>query len=244
MVDLGWLPYRTIYTASNGLLALFLTQCHQAELGIACAASSAAPVREKCVPPTNSLAGECQTCWEEKEALMPRLLSFGTPPHQTRSSLAVNAGDRRRYHKSSTDMLLRTVRLSLLGIAVLGEMGLLLVSLVPQSIWASYGYPAGPIPVSLKSPVAGAFYVFPVLTGLVCRRWRGAVVMAALPALIDLGIFAIAAARRVGPFYLAQDPHVASTVGTLELFVVLGALGWLVRVSLLEWLSPGKPGRR
>ena len=124
-----------------------------------------------------------------------------------------------------------------LAAAVLVQVLLLLVALVPQSIWASHGLPDGPIPRALAPVVAGAFYVLPALTGLLCRRWQEAVVLATLPAWLDLGLFAVVAAGRVGPFYLATDPHAVSTVGTLELFAVLGALGWLVRSSALGLLE-------
>lgn len=132
---------------------------------------------------------------------------------------------------------------ALLGITVLSEILLLLIALVPQSIWASLGYPSGPIPDALAPLVAGAFYSLPALTGALCSRWQLAVVLATLPAWLDLGIFAVAAARHIGPFYLVQDPHAESTVGTLELFAVLGALGWLARTSLLGLLARGKGGR-
>jgi hypothetical protein len=135
---------------------------------------------------------------------------------------------------SRAKTLLLALRLPALWIAVAAEVALLLVALVPQSIWASYGYPNGPIPPALAALVAGAFYVLPALTGALCRRWYAALILATLPAWIDLGLFAIAAARRIGPFYLAQDPHAANTVSTLELFGVLGAVGWLARRCLLD----------
>jgi len=127
----------------------------------------------------------------------------------------------------------REPRLLALGGAMLAEVLLLVVALVPASIWASHGFPDGPIPRSLAPFVAGTFYVLPALTGLLCRRWQAAVLLATLPAWLDLGLFAIAAATRIGPFYLATDPHAVSTVGTLELFAVLGGLGWLARSAVL-----------
>ena len=128
----------------------------------------------------------------------------------------------------------------LLGVTVLSEVLLLLIALVPQNTWASLGYPDGPIPDSLAPLVAGAFYCLPALTGALCRRWQLAVVLATLPAWLDLGVFAVAASRHIGPFYLVVDPHAVSTVGTLELFAVLGALGWLARTSLLGLLARRK----
>lgn len=89
--------------------------------------------------------------------------------------------------------------------------------------------PNGPIPTELAPVVAGLFYALPSLTGLLARRWQVAIVLATLPAWLDLGVFAIAAASRIGPYYLVLEPHAVSTVGTFELFAALGALGWLAR---------------
>jgi hypothetical protein len=140
-------------------------------------------------------------------------------------------------------LVMRVLTLMALGLTVLGEMVLLLVALVPQSVWQSYGYQDGPIPRSLSPEVAAIFYVLPALTGALCRRWQAAVVLATLPAWLDLGAFASAAATRIGPFYLATEPHAVSTVGTLELFAVLGALGWLTRTALFGLLGRGERGR-
>jgi hypothetical protein len=116
-----------------------------------------------------------------------------------------------------------------LGSVVALQCILLLIALVPPSIWADHGMPNGPIPTELAPVVAGIFYVLPSLTGLLARRWQVAILLATLPAWLDLGIFAIAAASRIGPYYLVLEPHAVSTVGTLELFAALGALGWLAR---------------
>lgn len=177
-------------------------------------------------------------------------MSQGSPPSlytgRERPSLPHDA-PRRKASRSRAwqPRLLRIPILSrvFLGITVLSEMLLLLIALVPQSIWASLGHPDGPIPDALAPLVAGAFYCLPALTGALCRRWQLAVVLATLPAWLDLGIFAVAAARHIGPFYLVLDPHTVSTVGTLELFAILGALGWLARTSLLGLLARGKGGR-
>jgi hypothetical protein len=129
---------------------------------------------------------------------------------------------------------------TLLGVTVVSELLLLLIALVPLDTWANLGYPDGPIPDALAPLVAGAFYCLPALTGALCRRWQVGVVLATLPAWLDLGVFAVAVALRYGPFYLIQDVHAQSTVGTLELFAILGTLGWLARVSLLGLLASRK----
>lgn len=135
-------------------------------------------------------------------------------------------------------------RLSALLLVIAAEIVLLLIALVPQSIWASRGLPDGPIPHSATPLVAGLFYVLPALTGLLSRRWQAAVVLATLPAWLDLGVFAVAAASRIGPFYLAVEPHAISTVGTIELFAMLGALGWLARPLVLGAAAPLLSRRR
>lgn len=145
--------------------------------------------------------------------------------------------DRRKTRRSRSARLVELlkalgIRRAALGVSVLSETLLLLIALVPQSVWATHGYPNGPIPNVLAPLVAGAFYILPALTGALCQRWQVAVVLATLPAWLDLGVFAVAAAGHIGPFYLVIDPHAVSTVGTLELFAVLGALGWLARTSL------------
>jgi hypothetical protein len=121
---------------------------------------------------------------------------------------------------------------------------LLLVALVPDRVWQTHGFPNGPIPHALTAEVAAAFYVLPAVVGALCRRWQAALVLATLPAWLDMGLFATAAASRIGPFYLFLDVHAASTVGTLELFAALGALGWLARTTLLMTLGRGEWGRR
>jgi hypothetical protein len=123
--------------------------------------------------------------------------------------------------------LWRVARLGALSGCVALQCALLLVSLVPQTTWAELGLPDGPIPSALSPLVAGLFYILPAATGALSRRWQVAIVLATLPAWLDLGIFSVAAAQRLSPFYIAQDPHASGAVGLLELFAALGALGWL-----------------
>jgi hypothetical protein len=148
-------------------------------------------------------------------------------------------GPTRRRRRSRRDRLIELweaigPRLLGLGICLIIEIILMLIALVPQNIWATLGFPSGPIPDVLAPVVAGAFYILPTLTGALCRRWMVAVVLATLPAWLDLCVFAIASAMHIGPFYLETDPHATGTVGTLELFAVLGALGWLARTGFLS----------
>jgi hypothetical protein len=131
-----------------------------------------------------------------------------------------------------------------LGLCLASEIGLLLISLVPHSVWASHGWPNGPIPEAAAPFVAALFYLFPAVIGGLCSRWQTAVVLATLPAWLDLGLFAVVAATRFGPFYLAEEAHAAGTASTLELFAVLGVLGWLTRTALQSALYPGKRAQR
>lgn len=136
---------------------------------------------------------------------------------------------RGRLERISARIRRRSSRLITLGGVVALQCVLLLIALVPPGIWADLGMPNGPIPTELSPVVAGLFYALPSLTGLLARRWQVAIILATLPAWLDLGIFAIAAATRIGPYYLVLEPHAVSTVGTIELFAALGALGWLAR---------------
>lgn len=130
------------------------------------------------------------------------------------------------------------------GVATLAETLLLLVAVVPTSIWAAHGYPNGPVPTTLYPVVAGLFYALPTITGALCRRWPVAVVLATLPAWVDLAAFAVAASPKVGPFYLVLPDHAINSVGTLELFAIMGALGWLARTACLALLGRGEWGGR
>jgi hypothetical protein len=130
-----------------------------------------------------------------------------------------------------------------LSLSLASQTGLLLISLVPQSVWASHGWPNGPIPEAIYPLVAALFYLFPAVIGGLCSRWQIAIVLATLPAWVDLGLFAVVAAGRFGPFYLTEESHAAGTAATLELFAVLGALGWLTRVGLHITLSRLQPQR-
>jgi hypothetical protein len=152
---------------------------------------------------------------------------------------SASVGARARQAGPTGDLsLLQLIQRGAIGAALVVETMLLLISLVPANTWTSIGQPPeGPLPSSFSWLVAGIFYVLPPLIGALCRRWQIAVVLATLPAWLDLGVFAVAAASRVGPFYLAQDIHAPNTVGTLELFAVLGALGWLARTAALLVLA-------
>ncbi len=130
-------------------------------------------------------------------------------------------------------------RLVTLGVVVALQTVLLLVALVPRLSGPTMACRMARFPRRPRQLSPGFSISSRSLTGLLVRRWQVAVTLATLPAWLDLGIFAVAAAVRIGPYYLVLEPHAVSTVGTLELFAALGALGWLARplvISALSWL--------
>jgi hypothetical protein len=142
------------------------------------------------------------------------------------------------------DQLIALAPMVAAGVATLAETLLLLVAVVPTSIWATHGYPDGPIPTKLYPVAAALFYALPTITGALCRRWPVAVVLATLPAWVDLAAFAVFASPKVGPFYVVLPDHAINSVGTLELFAIMGALGWLARTACLALFGKGEWGGR
>ena len=114
---------------------------------------------------------------------------------------------------------------------------LLLISLTPQTTWVNLHLPDGPIPAPLTPLAAALFYALPAMTGMLCRRWYGAITLATLPAWFALGVFATLAAPRLGFAYLTQDTHAAGVIGTLELFAGMGLLGWIMRLAAKDGLA-------
>ena len=158
---------------------------------------------------------------------MSRLAPYGASEERDQRSIQIGV------FSGKASGMARQYLVALLAAAVGLQTVLLLISLVPATIWTDMGQSAdGPIPIrSTGSPPV--FYALPAVIGALCRRWQVAVVLATLPAFVDLGVFAVAAASRLGPFYVAQGTNPADTVGTLELFAALGALGWLARTGFL-----------
>lgn len=167
---------------------------------------------------------------------MSRMAPYGVSGEREHRSVEVGMRGRKSVATKAIPQV--TTPRVLLVVALTIQTVLLLISLVPGSIWTQLNQPVdGPIPHSLYWLTAGIFYLMPPITGALCKRWQVAVVLATLPAWLDLGVFAIAAAGRFGPFYLTQNATPADTVGTLELFAALGALGWLARTAALLFLS-------
>jgi hypothetical protein len=135
-------------------------------------------------------------------------------------------------HRLRSHRRWEVLRHIVLTVAVASETTLLLIALVPANEWARLGESADPIPATLAPIVAALFYLLPALTGVCCRRWQMAVVLATLPVWLDLGIFVVAASGRTGPFYIAQAANSGGVASTFELFAALGAFGWLVSFVL------------
>ena len=109
------------------------------------------------------------------------------------------------------------------------------LALVPAQLWtrllpgSSSASLDGPFPSALAPIIAALLYLLPVLIGFLCHSWQHALLFATLPAAIGLGLFVIAAATRVGAFYLVSPAQVTSNASVLELFAALGGIGWLAR---------------
>lgn len=82
---------------------------------------------------------------------MARHVSSRPPAEHLRSSLVGRPSILGIRIPTQAQSLLLALHLPALWVAVTIEGVLLLVALVPQSIWASYGFPNGPIPHSLSA---------------------------------------------------------------------------------------------
>ncbi|HVU66391.1 MAG TPA: hypothetical protein VHD63_04650 [Ktedonobacteraceae bacterium] len=120
-------------------------------------------------------------------------------------------------------------------VLVVLETLLVTIALIPTRDWArllpnsSTASQDGPFPPAVAIAVPLVLYVIPTLVGFLCRNWQHALFYATLPAWIGLGLFVTAANSKVGIFYLVATDSVSANVGVLELFALLGALGWLAQ---------------
>lgn len=128
----------------------------------------------------------------------------------------------------------RRIFYTVIGLTVF-ETILVTLALVPPQLWtrllpgSSSAALDGPFPTALAPVIPVLLYVVPTLIGFLCRSWQKALLFATIPAWIGLGLFVIAAATRVGAFYLVSPSQVTSNVSVLELFAALGGIGWLAR---------------
>ncbi len=123
---------------------------------------------------------------------------------------------------------------TVIGLTVF-ETILVTLALVPPQEWtrllpgSTSAALDGPFPAALAPIIPALLYLVPTLIGFLCRSWQRALLFATLPAWIGLALFVIAAATKVGAFYLVSSTQVTSNVSVLELFAALGGIGWLAR---------------
>ncbi len=123
---------------------------------------------------------------------------------------------------------------TVIGLTVF-ETILVTLALVPPQEWtrllpgSTSAALDGPFPAALAPIIPALLYLVPTLIGFLCRSWQRALLFATLPAWIGLALFVIAAASKVGAFYLVSSTQVTSNVSVLELFAALGGIGWLAR---------------
>lgn len=121
-----------------------------------------------------------------------------------------------------------------LGLIVL-ETLLVTLALVPAQLWTRLlpHSPSaaldGPFPATIAPVITLLIYITPTVIGFLCKHWQQALLYATLPVWIALGLFVVAATSKVGAFYLLSTDHVAANVSTLELFLILGGIGWLAQ---------------
>jgi len=123
---------------------------------------------------------------------------------------------------------------TVIGLTVF-ETILVTLALVPPQEWtrllpgSTSAALDGPFPAALAPIIPALLYLVPTLIGFLCRSWQRALLFATLPAWIGLALFVMAAASKVGAFYLVSSTQVTSNVSVLELFAALGGIGWLAR---------------
>lgn len=112
---------------------------------------------------------------------------------------------------------------------------LVTLALVPPQEWtrllpgSSSAAQDGPFPPVFAPIIPLLLYVVPTVIGFLCRSWQRALLYATIPAWIGLGLFVVAAATKVGAFYLVAPTQVTANISVLELFAALGGIGWLAR---------------
>jgi hypothetical protein len=109
------------------------------------------------------------------------------------------------------------------------------LALVPAQLWVrllpQVGNAAlsGPFPASIAPLITALLYLLPTIIGFLSPSWQRALLFATFPGWTGLGLFLIAATSKVGAFYILSTDHVTANVSILELYAVLGGLGWLAR---------------
>ncbi|GCF09133.1 hypothetical protein [Dictyobacter arantiisoli] len=125
-----------------------------------------------------------------------------------------------------------------LGVIVVLETLLVCSALIPAQLWtrliplSSNSALNGPYPATIAPLITLLLYLLPTAIGFSCYSWQKALLLATLPAWLGLGIFAVAATSKVGAFYIFSSDHITANVSLLELFALLGSIGWLGRYFL------------
>jgi len=115
------------------------------------------------------------------------------------------------------------------------ETVLVTLALVPPQLWILLlpQIPTaalnGPFPAAIAPIISSLLYITPTAIGFLNHHWQHALLYATLPAWIALGLFFIAATSKIGIFYMVSADHVTANVSILEMFAVLGGIGWLAR---------------
>ena len=137
---------------------------------------------------------------------------------------------------SSLTLLKRTkyIHIAIIAMVVL-ETVLATLALVPPQLWLQLlpqtptGALDGPFPAVIAPIITSLLYLTPTAIGFLNHHWQQALLYATLPAWIALGLFFIAATSKVSIFYMVSADHVTANASILEMFAVLGGIGWLAR---------------
>lgn len=110
---------------------------------------------------------------------------------------------------------------------------LVIMAMLPSPVWAivlpGSSVQNGPFPAQLAPVITVIIYILPTIIAFLIRKWQRALLYATFPAWAGLGIFLIAASFREGSFYMVSADRIAANISVLELFIALGAIGWLGR---------------
>jgi hypothetical protein len=179
--------------------------------------------------PMETLVDETATAAREHVTEQPTMrVAAAAKPDQTDKKLNVTGS----FAPANKNAVLFE-RLQIGGIAVLAllQTGLLFTAYLPARIITDLGWNTsnGPFPSATAPVVTLIFYLLPFGSGLLTRRWDVALLASTAPAWLAVGLFVAATSVQNGIFYFTKLGQPANLVGTLELFAVLGLLGWITR---------------
>jgi hypothetical protein len=154
-------------------------------------------------------------------------VAAATKPNQTDKKLVVTGSS--FFAKNA--VLFERLQIGGIVVAALLQTGLLFTAYLPARIITDLGWDTsnGPFPSATAPVVTLIFYLLPFASGLLTRRWDVALLASTAPAWLAVGLFVAATSVQNGIFYFTKLGQPANLVGTLELFAVLGLLGWITR---------------